>query len=225
MNKEGFLEMQKVGENLQRKKTVDDVKITPGLSLKVSSESVKNTWSNDKLGKTSSGISLTKKNSYLDLSLKDKLVQMPLRGLENRKEISKSHSCPWQNFNLEEKHIYHKIRPVNNISLELYKNNKKSILKRPKVPKPQITRSTLMEVKFNKAAAMMIHPSARHNVMRQARINLSTNTRHTVGDNTIFRKPSSDFQVPKVITNRKKKYFEEDGRGHFWYISKKPKIV
>nr|CAI5829287.1 unnamed protein product [Callosobruchus analis] len=204
-NKDSDLENQKKPEESLIFKNNVDIQSPSGSSSRLSSESLKFSWPKKKMIKTPSVISLNKKTSFLDLSLKDKLVQMPLRGLEKRKEISKSYSCPWQNFNLEEKHIYHKIRPVNNLSLELLKN-KRSILKKQKVPKPQITKPLLKDVKFSKAAAMMIHQNVCHNVMRQARINLSTTARHTVGDNTIFRKQPNAINVPKKVSKNQHPY-------------------
>lgn len=211
-----------------------------------SQDDLKATSSNSILNKVSSNISLKKASCHLDLNIQDKLNHIPLKPVEVKKSDSSTkvplkRAYPWQNFNLTDvrKPRYEEIKEVSDMRDEIIKL-RKSILRKPDTKPSNDRENPVKEVKFNKMASMMIYPKNNYNVMKQARINLSTNVHN--GEKSpiaLYRKKKQHVLntnkvngVKMYCPNNYRKHVKKMRKclpveqGNFWYLSnaKKQKI-
>lgn len=213
-----------------------------------SQESLKATSSSSIVNKVPSNISLKKTSCHLDLNIQEKLNHIPLQPVEVKKSYSYTkvplkRAYPWQNFNLTtvRKPRYEEIKEVSDMRDEIIKF-RKSILRKPEL-KPFHDRdreNPIKEVKFNKLASLMVYPKNNYNVMKQARINLSTNvTNAEKCPMALYRKKKQPIlninkvnNVKTCCQNNYKKNMKKLRKcfpvehGNFWYLSnaKKQKI-
>lgn len=176
-----------------------------------------------------------RKPGEIDISIKEKLVKIPLYDVREstfQSKIEQNKVYPWQNFNVD-KHVkpkYKIIKPVNNITREIL-SMKKPILKKADNFKPIRKK----EVKFNTNTSFMVFPKTSSNtsfISSQPRINLSTNCSNIIknsGNASVkngckFRIKKSKILNQKCISDKRKVGYYPKLQRRFLYYDKQPKF-